>query len=75
MWLGSHINKFDPVLLVSNGLVELVPKIENNESGGVLYKKTKRRTYKEIYQMLNCYYRSHWLDRDAYWNKYIISNC
>ena len=74
MWVGSHIDSLDPEMHVSNNLVELVPNIEKNESGHLLMSKTKIRPYREIYRMLDLYYRVHWFARDGYWSGYQTGN-
>lgn len=70
MWAGSHIENLDPEAPAEDTLVNLVPNLEKNENGNILVKKTKRRSYAEIYKMLDRYYRAHWFSRDGYWSQY-----
>ena len=46
-------------------LVNFVPNIQKNEPAKSFIKSFKLRSYKQIYEILDLYYRAHWFVRDA----------
>lgn len=46
-------------------LVNFLPDIQKGDAADQFIKSIKMRSYGEIYQMLDLYYRAHWYTRDA----------
>lgn len=65
LWAGSVLTELSPQKYVPDTLVNLLPNIQNGDSAEQFIKNIKIRSYGQIYQMLDLYYRAHWYTRDA----------
>ena len=65
LWAGSIFDTLPTTEHVPDTLVNFVPNIQKNEPAKSFIKSFKLRSYKQIYEILDLYYRAHWFVRDA----------
>jgi hypothetical protein len=70
MWLGGRVSDLPLDEAVQDTLASMLPSVENREDALPFYKSFKRRSYGEIFRMLDLYYRAHWYAFDGHLNGY-----
>lgn len=70
MWAGGLIPDLPVDTHVADTMVTLVPDLQKNEDGEKFTQRMRLRSYAELYQMLDLYYRAHWYTEDGRINGY-----
>lgn len=65
LWAGSIFDTLSPQTHVPDTLVNFVPNIQKGDSADEFIKSIKVRSYRQLYKMLDLYYRAHWYARDG----------
>lgn len=64
MWIGGRVPNLPPTQPARENLASMFPSIREKKSAQPSYRTFKRRSYSEMFHMLDLYYRIHWLARD-----------
>jgi hypothetical protein len=73
MWIGGLVSDLPLDKPVRDTLASMLPSVKNQENASPFYENFKRRSYGEIYKMLDLYYRAHWYALDGRLNGYDTS--
>ena len=65
VWVGSLIDALPFDLPVQNSLASLCPNFQQYEDGAKFAQSMQLRSYDDLFQMCDLYYRVHWWTRNA----------
>ncbi|WP_447640309.1 MULTISPECIES: DUF4272 domain-containing protein [Chitinophagaceae] len=74
MWATAMIDELDERKWCGDNMVELLPNLEQNEDNAKLEAITTLKPAKELYKMLDYYYRLHWYCVDERINGHEVKN-